>query len=249
MRRKFFALGDGITRRLCFPSMPLRTLSIFVDESGRFQFPDEGSPFYIISLVLHDQEKRIDEAVSGLDSSFRRLSLANVCFHAGPLIRQKGPFAFMDWEFRRRIFSCMMAFARKVDFRYHCVVLDKRYVSSRAQMVSRISGGLSDFLDRLAETHASFDLVKIYYDCGQTPVTNLLHGAVKGRAGQKIVFAQAVVPEKYRLFQLADMICTVQLVRRKLETGEGMTESESRFFGGPRRFKREVLKPLLSHEI
>ena len=30
------------------------TLSIFVDESGRFQYPDADSRFYILGLVFHD---------------------------------------------------------------------------------------------------------------------------------------------------------------------------------------------------
>ena len=63
------------------------TLSIFVDESGRFQFPDATSPYYIVSLVLHDQRIPIDGLVAELDRHFREMRLSNVCFHAGPLIR------------------------------------------------------------------------------------------------------------------------------------------------------------------
>ena len=72
-----------------------KTLSVFVDESGRFQHPDDDSPYYIISLVLHDQSQPIDGLAADLDKAFSALRLTNVCFHAGPLIRQKGPFAFM----------------------------------------------------------------------------------------------------------------------------------------------------------
>ena len=35
--------------------MDKKTLSVFVDESGRFRHPDSDSRFYIVSLVLHDQ--------------------------------------------------------------------------------------------------------------------------------------------------------------------------------------------------
>ena len=177
-----------------------KTLSVFVDESGRFQHPDDDSPYYIISLVLHDQSQPIDGLAADLDKAFSALRLTNVCFHAGPLIRQKGPFAFMDWSFRYRIFNCMMAFARKANFKYHCLVLDKRYVNSREQMVAKLSTAMSDFLDSVADRFEAFDKIKIYYDCGQTPVTNLLHATFKAKAGQGIEFAQAVLPEKYKLF-------------------------------------------------
>lgn len=36
-----------------------RTLSVFVDESGRFQHPDPDSRFYIIGMVFHDQSDDI----------------------------------------------------------------------------------------------------------------------------------------------------------------------------------------------
>jgi hypothetical protein len=87
------------------------------------------------------------------------------------------------------------------------------------------------------------------YDCGQTPVTNLLHATFKAKAGQGIEFAQAVLPEKYKLFQLADMICTLRLVELKLDNGDGMTQSEYKFFGGPRKFRRNFLKFIKAKEI
>ena len=49
-------------------------------------------------------------------------------------------------------------------------------------------------------------------------------------------FAQAVTPDRYKLFQLADMIATLKLVETKLAHGDPMTESEYKFFGGPRNF-------------
>ena len=47
------------------------TLSVFVDESGRFQLPDESSQYYIVSLVLHDQRIPIDGLVAGGARNFR----------------------------------------------------------------------------------------------------------------------------------------------------------------------------------
>ena len=41
-----------------------KVLSIFVDESGRFQFPDTNSRFYILGLVLHDQSQPVDGYVA-----------------------------------------------------------------------------------------------------------------------------------------------------------------------------------------
>ena len=225
------------------------TLSIFVDESGRFQFPDRESPYYIIALVMHDQRIPVDGLVAELDRHFSEMRLSNVCFHAGPLIRQKNAFAIMDWSFRNKIFRRMLAFASKLDFRYHCLTVEKRFIDSREQLVSRLQRDMDAFFDLLVKTYAGISRFKVYYDCGQTPVTNILRTVFQDRAGLDVEFAQAVRPDRYKLFQIADMIATMRLVELKIEQAVPMTESEFKFFGGPRNFKRNYLRFVKSKEI
>ena len=43
------------------------TLSIFVDESGRFQYPDSDSRLYILGMVFHDQSLDISPLVADLE--------------------------------------------------------------------------------------------------------------------------------------------------------------------------------------
>ena len=55
----------------------MRELSIFIDESGDFGAYAPHSPYYIISLVFHDQDEDIQPAIDKLElcqkntSSFR----------------------------------------------------------------------------------------------------------------------------------------------------------------------------------
>ena len=232
-----------------FFGMAEPTLSVFVDESGRFQFPDRASPYYIISLVIHDQRVPIDGLIAELDRHFAEMRLSNVCFHAGPLIRQQNAFAIMDWTFRVKIFRRMLAFASKLDFQYHCLVVEKHFVDSREQIVSRLQHDMGVFFDRLVETHQTIRRFKVYYDCGQAPVTNILRSTFKPRAGLHVEFAQAVRPERYMLFQIADMMATLKLIELKIEHNESLTESEYKFFGGIRNFKRNYLRFVKAKEI
>ena len=220
-----------------------------MDESGRFQHPDSDSRFYIVSLILHDQVVDLAPALSGLDLHFRDLHLEKLCFHAGPLIRQEKAFAVMDRSFRYRIFAAMMGFARHVDFRYHCLVVDKKDVTSSDQIVKRLGEDLSGFLSEHRKELSEFDRVKIYYDCGQSPVTNLLHRSFVAIPSVRVEFAQAVKPECYRLFQIADLVCTVRFIDEKIRVGEGMTPSEFKFFGGPKEFRHNVLRYIKAKEI
>ena len=229
--------------------MQEKTLSVFVDESGRFQHPDAMSRFYIVGLVLHDQSVEIGERVSALDRDWRNMGLANFCFHAGPLIRGEKGHRFMMREQRTAIFARMMRFARQTPFVYHCLLVDKKFVSSVRQIVRELQSQLSAFLDLPMFSSDEADLVKVYYDCGQAPVTNLLHDTFEARLGRRVAFAQAVRPERYKLFQLADLICTIRLIEAKLEAGEPMTTDESRFFRGPRIFKHDILRGIKRREV
>ena len=75
MRRNFFAEEAGRPVSFFFTYMAKRTLSIFVDESGRFQYPDELSRFYILSLVFHDQANDLSQLFREFDAEIAKLNV------------------------------------------------------------------------------------------------------------------------------------------------------------------------------
>ena len=46
----------------------MKELSIFIDESGDFGEYDYHSPYYIISMVMHDQDYNIDSELIKLEN-------------------------------------------------------------------------------------------------------------------------------------------------------------------------------------
>ena len=142
------------------------TLSIFVDESGRFQYPDTASRFYILGMVFHDQSLDISSLVSELEHAESELGLEGHCFHAGPLIRKEKGYEILSRKFRGRIFSRMMAFASHVDFKYHCLSVDKKFIDSASQIVDHLRASLIAFVDSRREDFSSIEHIKVYYDCG-----------------------------------------------------------------------------------
>ena len=228
-----------------------KTLSVFVDESGTFRYPDPSSRYYIVTLVFHDQSFDIATFVRDLNSATERMGLDPAIFasHAGPLIRKEKMFAPFRREWRAKVFKLLFDFARRVDFKYHCLCVDKKYISSTLHIVSSLQTELSAFLASRKTQLDQFDKIKVYYDCGQSPITNLLHKTLTADIGDKVEFAQDVKPQNYKLFQVSDLLCTTSLIERRLANGERMTESEHAFFGGPRLFKRNILKYLKRKEI
>ena len=228
-----------------------KTLSVFVDESGTFRHPDPSSRYYIVGLVFHDQAVDILRLANELDVATARMGLDPDVFasHAGPLIRKEKAFAPFRREWRAKVFKLLFDFARRADFKYHCLRVDKRYVDSASDIVARLQSELAEFLLSQNERVQQFDRLKVYYDCGQSPVTNLLHKTFSDDIGCRVEFAQNVKPQNYKLFQVADLICTISLIEQRLVNGERMTDSEYAFFGGPRMFKRNILKYLKRKEI
>ena len=248
----FVARSDS--RHILFESVDMKDgkiLSVFVDESGRFKYPDSESHYYIVGLVFHDQDFDIAPLVRQMDVKADELGLdADVfAFHAGPIIRQEKGYELMNRHFRGRIFDRMMNFARKVEFKYHCIDVDKRFVTSTLQIATKLKRGLEDFLKQKGDEFAGVNRVKVYYDCGQAPVTNLLHQTFATAVPCPVEFAQGVKPGNYKLFQLADLICTLHLLELKIRNGEPMTHSEFKFFGSPRTFERNVLRKIKPKEI
>ena len=84
------------------------TLSIFVDESGIFKYPDTLSRFYLLSLVLHDQSQDISRPLSDLSRGVADL----VC--TVKLIEQKLAHGDSLSLSEERFFGGVRAFKRNV---------------------------------------------------------------------------------------------------------------------------------------
>lgn len=230
--------------------MEEKKLSIFVDESGRFQHPDSDSRFYIIGMVFHDQESDISDAVSDLDRSLESLGMdpEAFVFHAGPLVRREKGYEFLSRHLRGKIYNRMLTFARRIDFKWHSLWVDKKYINSTLQIVAQLQEQLGTFIESHEQLFDGVGKVKIYYDYGQSPVTKILQKSFLG-VGGKVEFAVDVQPRRYKLFQLADLICTLNLESLKIRFGERLTDSEYKFFGGRSAFRRCEEKFLASHAI
>ena len=225
-------------------SAKVKEISVFVDESGSFAPDEESSRFYLICLVLHDQDADISAWVKNLEDYLESSGLgAQHCIHVGPLIRREGEYANMLREERQAIFRKMMAFIRKADISYRCFAFDKPFGQGDTAVHDRLLQDINRFLIEHADMFNSYDRLKVYYDNGQAQVKGILEEAFS-MFSAKTEFVPEVKPEHYRLFQAADLLCSVELVCAKMNEGAGLSRSEDKFFGSEREFKRDVLKKL-----
>lgn len=223
----------------------MKELSIFIDESGDFGAYSPHSPFYIITMIFHDQAENIQPAVAKLNQELAYLDLDNLCIHTGPIIRKEEIYFSMPIDVRRRIFNKMVAFIRQIDIRYKCFYIHKKHLPDVVESAGKLSKQISIFLRNHYEEFLSFDDVKIYYDNGQVEVSKIISSVFNALLPNPIF--RKVLPSEYKLFQAADLLCTMELIRLKLDNNS-FTKSEMIFFGNLRDLRKNYLKPLQKKE-
>lgn len=82
-------------------------LSIFIDESGDFGEYDYHSPYYIITMVFHDQKNDIQDNLVNLETSLANINYPHHCVHAGPIIRNEEEYRQTTLEIRKKILMRM----------------------------------------------------------------------------------------------------------------------------------------------
>ncbi len=223
----------------------MKELSIFIDESGDFGDYSAHSPYYIIAMVFHDQSEDVQPAIEKLNQELSYLHLDNLCIHTGPIIRKEEIYAEMEIEERRRIFNKMVAFIRQINIRYKCFYIEKKHISDVVEATGRLSKQISRFVKDNYEEFLFYDDVKLYYDNGQVEVSKILSSVFNVLLPNPVF--RKVMPTDYKLFQAADLLCTMELLRLKLENNL-FSRSESKFFRNIRDLKKNYLKPLSKKE-
>ena len=86
----------------------------------------------------------------------------------------------------------------------------------------------------------------LYYDNGQHELNRILNTVLATQLAEYDV--RKVIPNEYRLFQVADLICTLELLRVKVECGK-LSNSEERIFHSARDLKKDFLKGIHKKEF
>ena len=223
----------------------MKELSIFIDESGDFGYYSPHSPFYIITMVFHAQAENIAPAISNLNTELNYMNLADICIHTGPIIRKEEIYSGMTVPERRRIFNKMIAFIRQINIRYKCFYIEKCHIHDVVDATGNLSKQISLFIRCHYDEFCKYDSIKIYYDNGQVEVSKILSSVFNSTLPNPIF--RKVMPSDYKLFQAADLLCTLELIKLKLSRNL-LTKSEMAFFGNVRDLKKNYLKVIANKE-
>ena len=217
----------------------MKELSIFVDESGHFGMKTKHSPYYIVSFVFHNQSDDITQPVAFFEEYLSNIGFPNHCVHTEPIIRGESIYEQMSLDERRKIFNSLCRFTRKCPVRHKTFIFRKSDNDSKMQMLGKMSKEISLFVNSQLSYFKSYDSVKLYYDNGQSEITGIMT-TVLAPLISNLTFKNAT-PRDYRLFQVADLLCTIKLTQEKYIDNGKLSRSEQFFFRNYPNFRKNYL--------
>jgi len=214
-------------------------LSVFIDESGDFGDSKDGRDYYLITFVFHDQKDNISENIKILDESIKYMNLDVEYIHTGPIIRKEGIFDNYSLDERRALIYKIFNFAFKSPVHYYTISIKRREATDRVQLSGKIGKAINAMLNEHWDYIDSFDNVIVYYDNGQRELGSILNAVFSIRLSN-VEFRKAD-PREYRLSQVADFFCSIELLRIKREENR-LSKGEKQFFYKPNELKKTFIK-------
>ena len=224
----------------------MKTLSVFVDESGDFGPYSKHSPYYIVSMVFHNQSIDINQNIEKLNEELNSLGFKNHVIHTEPLIRKEEDYSNLSPNERRAIFSKLYYFALKTDIRYKSFIVYKNECNNEIELEAKIAKQLSRFVKDNINTFLLYDKVILYYDNGQRQLNSILNTLFASELSNYEV--RKAYQKDYRLSQVADLMCTLKSLEDKVDK-KVLSKPELLLFHSYSDLKKDFIKRIKSKEI
>lgn len=216
-------------------------LSIFIDESGDFGEVKERPAYYLVTMVFHNQAIDISKEIEKLEESMRISGFDLEYIHTGPVIRREEIFSTYSMEERRKLLYKMLYFYNKCDIYHDTVIVNRKEATDKISLSGRLSKEIAKMIARHAAYFNQFEKVIVYYDNGQAELSAIIN-AVLSVLFNEVEFRKAE-PQKYRLLQVADFVCSLELLKLK-KSENRLSKSEEKFFYKSQELKKPFLKSL-----
>lgn len=217
----------------------MQELSVFIDESGDFGEVKERPAYYLVTFVFHNQNNNIDQQVAKLEDSIKIAGFDVEYIHTGPVIRREEVFAKYSIDERRKLLYKMLNFVNECPISCLTVIIDRKEAMDKIALSGKLAKAINRAMNEHMEFFSDFDKIIVYYDNGQIELSAIIN-AVFSIQFSNVEFRKAE-PQKYRLLQAADFICSMELLRIKREE-KRLSKSEECFFYKPQELKKTFLK-------
>ena len=216
----------------------MKELSVFVDESGDKSLH---ARYFLVTVVIHDQANKITEKINAYEQSLATADLPNIPFHSEPLLNGHEGYADLSLSQRKKLLYSFNVLVQRLPIQYATFVYKHRKRKDPEVLAQHIERDLTALINEHLQLFQDFDKVKIYYDNGQKLVRQALYGAISSCLSQQAVIRKKTTMTEYRLAQVADYLCTIELAAVKYAAKEN-GGTYDKFFGGIGTFKKNWLK-------
>lgn len=189
-------------------------------------------------MVFHNQDNYIKDEIKKLEESLKYVD-ENHILHTGPLIRREEDYSEMTIDERKKILMKFFNFFNKINISYKTFIVKREKDESIEKVKQDISNEIEKFLDDFKIYFSDSKLI-IYYDNGQKQVSEILKKKFK-------IFdfeIKNIKPENYRLFQVADLVTTFELINFKRVILNYNSKTEIDFFKTMRDFNKDFYKKI-----
>ena len=219
----------------------MKELSIFIDESGDFGEVKENPSYYLVTLVFHNQSNDISEQVKKLEESIHSAGFQVEYIHTGPVIRREEVFQSLTIDERRKLLFKLLNFMNSCPISCETIVVNRKEAKDKISLSGKLGREISKMMMKHEHYFNQFDKIIVYYDNGQIELSAILN-TVFSIQFSNVEFRKAE-PQKYRLLQTADFICSMELLRIKKQENR-LSKSEEKFFYKPQELKKTFFRAI-----
>ena len=197
-------------------------------------------------MIFHDQDNDISKQIAILNDNLKNLGYENVAVHTEPLIQRNEIYKNIEPNERRALFTKLYYFVLHCDIKYKTFLYEKIHFEDDMKLQARMAKDYSLFLRNNLDYFQNFDRVIVYYDNGQRQITRMLNAVMATELSDFEM--RKVSPVNYRLFQAADLICTLTLLQKRYDANK-LTRSAMLLFHSRKDLKKDFLKRIIEKEF
>lgn len=218
-----------------------KIMSVFLDEAGQERSRDAQSKWYLLTLVLHDQDDDISPHVEAYETYIHQKSLPDIPFHMVELMHGHGNYTALELEVRKRLLMSFNSFVQRLPIVYRTFAYRQSEFEDHRQLSARMKRDLSLFIEEHLADFQRFDSVAVYYDGGQSSVNQAVHHAFDEKLSANVAEYKKLRYQERRLSQVADYLCSIELANLRFDGGM-VSSTYKKIFGTRRKFRMNFLK-------
>ena len=150
-------------------------------------------------------------------------------------------FSGLSIDERRKLLFKMLNFIVSSPIAYEMAVVNRKEAPDKISLSGKLGREISNAIVKHKAFFDGFDKIIVYYDNGQIELGAILN-TVFSIHFSNVEFRKAE-PQKYRLLQAADFICSMELLKIKKNENR-LSKSEKQFFYKSQELKKTFFKAI-----